>query len=142
MRFSFHLGWLMAVAGVAFLVGAVSQDQLGFGLLMTASLTGSGLFLVWLCRGWDRPLDTTAELQRYGRPANATVKKVEDVGLERDGTRTAKLTVHVTPRNETSFRATQRVTLPNGRVPAAGEAVTVKFDPNKKRRFVIPALGQ
>ena len=142
MRFSFHLGWVMAVAGVSLLAGAASRGELGFGLLMLTSLTCTGLLLVWLCRGWGRPLESADELHRYGRPANATVKRVDDVSLEADGTRTAKLTVHVTPRNETSYRATQRVALPNGRVPSVGEAVTVKFDPNRRRRFVMPALGQ
>ena len=142
MRFSFHLGWVMAVAGVCLLAGAASRAELGFGLLMLTSLTGTGLLLVWLCRDWGRPLDGAQELIRHGRPANATVKRVDDVSLESDGSRTARLTVHVTPLNETSYRTTQRVTLPHGRVPAVGEAVAIRFDPNRRRQFALPALGQ
>jgi hypothetical protein len=62
---------------------------------------------------------------------------VEDVTLGADGTRTAKLSVRVTPRNEGAYRSTQRVALPAGRVPAVGETVTIKFDPNSRRRFVL-----
>jgi sporulation protein YlmC with PRC-barrel domain len=142
MRFSFHLGWVMAVAGVSLLAGAASRGELGFGLLMLMSLTGTGLLLVWLCRDWGRPLEGAEELIRHGRPANATVKRVDDVSLERDGSRTARLTVHVTPPNETSYRTTQRVTLPHGRVPAVGEAVAIRFDPNRRRQFALPGLGQ
>ena len=137
MRITVYAGWLMAVLGAAFLVGAGAQDQFVFGLLMLGGLTGPGLFMVWLGHGWDRPLESSDELYRYGRPANATVRKVEDVTLDADGTRTAKLSVRVTPRNESAYRATQRVALPGGRVPAVGETVTVKFDPTSRRQFVL-----
>jgi hypothetical protein len=137
MRITVYAGWLLAALGVAFLVGAGTQDQFLFGLLMLGCLTGPGLFMVWLGHGWDTPLESSDELYRYGRPANATVRKVEDVTLDADGTRTAKLSVRVTPRNEGAYRSTQRVALPGGRVPAVGETVTVKFDPNSRRQFVL-----
>lgn len=142
MRFSFHLGWVMAVAGVSLFAAAASRGELEFGLLMLTSLAGPGLVLVWLCRDWCRPLEGAEELICHGRPANATVKRVDEVSLESDGSRTARLTVHVTPLHETSYRATQRVTLPHGRVPAVGEAVAIRFDPNRRRQFALPALGQ
>jgi sporulation protein YlmC with PRC-barrel domain len=137
MRITVYAGWFMAALGVAFLVGAGTQDQLAFGLLMLGGLSGPGLFMVWLGHGWDKPLENAAELYRYGRPANATVRKVADVTLDADGTRTAKLSVRVTPRNESAYKTTQRVALPGGRVPSVGEAVTVKFDPNSRRQFVL-----
>jgi hypothetical protein len=62
---------------------------------------------------------------------------VEDITLGADGTRTAKLSVRVTPRNESAYKTTQRVALPGGRVPAVGETVTIKFDPNSRRQFVL-----
>jgi hypothetical protein len=137
MGFTVYAGWLLATLGVAFLIGAGTQDQLSFGLTMLGSLSGPGLFMVWLGHGWDKPLESSDELYRYGRPANATVRKVEDVTLAPGGTRTAKLSLRVTPRNEGAYRTTRRVTLPGGRVPAVGETVTVKFDPNSRRRFVL-----
>lgn len=137
MRITVYVGWLMSALGAAFLVGAGTQDQLPFGLLMLGCLTGPGLFMVWLGHGWDKPLESSDELYRYGRPANATVRKVDDVALQADGTRTAKLSVRVAPRNESAYRTTQRVALPAGRVPAVGQTVTIKFDPNSRRHFVL-----
>jgi hypothetical protein len=137
MRILVYVGWLMVALGVAFLVGGITQDQIGFGLIMFASMAGSGLFMVWLSRGWDKPLESSEELYKYGRPANATVRKVEDAKLEPNGTRTAKLSLHVTPRNESDYKTTQRVALPGGRVPAVGETVTIKFDPQSRRQFVL-----
>jgi sporulation protein YlmC with PRC-barrel domain len=137
MRITVYVGWLLAALGLAFLVGASTQDQIVYGLIMLASLTGPGLFMVWLGHGWDKPLENSDELYRYGRPANATIRKVQDVTLDADGTRTAKLSVRVTPRNESAYKTTQRVALPGGRVPAVGETVTIKFDPNSRRQFVL-----
>jgi sporulation protein YlmC with PRC-barrel domain len=141
MRITVYAGWFMAALGVAFLVGAGNQDQLLFGLLMLGGLSGPGLFMVWLGHGWDKPLESSDELYRYGRPANATVRRVDDVTLDANGTRTAKLAVRVTPRNESAYKTTQRVALPGGRVPSVGETVTVKFDPNSRRQFVLLEEG-
>jgi hypothetical protein len=91
--------------------------------------------------GWDKPLGSLEELHRYGRPANATVRRVEDARLEAGRTRTAKLSLHVTPRNESAYKTRRRVVLPGGRVPAEGETVTIKFDPHKRRKFVLVEDG-
>ena len=92
-------------------------------------------------KDWDKPLEDEAELHKYGRPANATVKGVDEVQLDAGGTRTAKLSLHVTPRNEGEYDTTQQVVLPGGRIPAVGETVTIKFDPNRRRRFVLLEEG-
>ncbi|HEY1274434.1 MAG TPA: hypothetical protein VGF25_05970 [Thermoleophilaceae bacterium] len=84
-----------------------------------------------------KPLASAQEIYRYGRPANATVEKVEDPTLDAHGMRTAKLTVRVTPVNERPYRTTRSVALPGGRVPAPGEAVTIKFDPHSRKEFVL-----
>jgi hypothetical protein len=104
---------------------------------MFASLAGSGAFMVWLGRGWDKPLEDATELYRYGRPANAEVLKVEDEQLRPDATRLAKLTLHVAPLNESAFKTTRLLALPGGRVPAVGEQVTVKFDPQSRKNVVL-----
>jgi len=108
-----------------------------FGLLMLISLGGAGLFMAWIAKGWDKPVETVADLHKYRRPANATVRKVEDAKLDANGTRTAKLSLHVTPRNESSYRASGCVALPGGRIPQVGETVTIKFDPQRRRQFVL-----
>ncbi len=137
MRSLVYVGWLMVGLAVAILVGAGVAGSVPFGLLMFVSLGGSGAFMIWLARGWDRPLENAADLYKYGRPANAVVRKVEDAQLGADGVRTAKLTLDVAPRNESSYKTTQRVALPGGRVPVAGETLTIKFDPQSRRQFVL-----
>jgi hypothetical protein len=142
MKTLVYVGWLMIGVGAAIGVGSAAADVGGgvaFGALMFAVLGGSGAFMIWLARGWDKPLESSDDLYKYGRPANATVRKVEDAKLDAHGTRTAKLTVHVTPRNERAYKTTQRVALPDGRIPQVGETVTVKFDPNSRRQFVLLA---
>ena len=39
--------------------------------------------------------------------------------------------------NESSFKSTRTVALPGGAVPAVGSTVTVKFDPNSRKNFVL-----
>ena len=39
--------------------------------------------------------------------------------------------------NESSFKSTRTVALPGGGVPVAGSTVTVKFDPNSRKNFVL-----
>jgi hypothetical protein len=51
--------------------------------------------------------------------------------------RLAKLTLHVTPRNENDYKTTRTLALPKGRVPTAGERVTVKFDPQSRKNVVL-----
>ena len=112
MRTLIWAGWLMIALGAAMLAGSIAAGALAFGLLMLASLAAPGVLMVWLATGWDKPLART-ELQRFGRPANATVRKVEDAKLDGNGTRTAKLSLHVTPRNESAYKARRRVVLPD-----------------------------
>jgi hypothetical protein len=137
MRSLTWVGWLMVALGTAMLAGSVDAGQALFGLLMLAVLAGSGGCMILLASGWDKPLAGSAELHRYGRPSTATVRKVEDATLDSGGTRSAALSLRVTPRNESAFRTRRRVVLPGGRVPAEGERVTIKFDPNRRREFVL-----
>jgi hypothetical protein len=137
MRALVWVGWLMVALGAAMLVGSVAAGFALFGVLLLASLAGSGAFMILLASGWDKPLAGGAELHRFGRPAKATVLKVEDARLDADATRTATLSLRVTPRNESAYRTRRRVALPGGRIPAQGETVTIKFDPNKRRQFVL-----
>ncbi len=136
MRTLIWAGWLLIALGAAMLAGSIAAGALAFGLLMLASLAAPGVLMVWLATGWDKPLART-ELQRFGRPANANVRKVEDAKLDGNGTRTAKLSLHVTPRNESAYQTRRRVVLPGGRIPREGETVTIKFDPNKRGEFVL-----
>jgi hypothetical protein len=55
---------------------------------------GSGVFMIVLASGWDKPLGSPEELHRYARPA-----------------------------------------------PGQGETVTIKFDPHKRREFVLVEDG-
>src|SRR3954470_16893968 len=103
---------------------------------MLGSLAGSGAFMVWLAKGWDKPLEDASELYKYGRPANAVVEKVSEEALRPDGVRTAKLTLQVAPVNESAFRTTRVLALPKARVPAVGEKLTVKFDPQSRKNVV------
>jgi hypothetical protein len=137
MRALVPLGWGMVGLGAALLAGSLAGGQPLTGAILFAALAGSGVLMAWIGKGWDKPLESTDELLRYGRPANATVEKVEEVRLETNGTRTAKLKLHVRPRNESSYRASLRLVLPGGRQPQPGETVTVRFDPNARRRLVL-----
>ena len=137
MRVLPPLGWLMIVLGVVLGVGGIAAGQAVTGAILLISLAGSGWFMIWLGSGWDKPLDDSAELYKYGRPANAEVLSIEDSSLSADGTRTAKLSLKVSPVNESSFKSTRTVALPGGAEPAVGSTVTVKFDPNSRKNFVL-----
>ena len=137
MRMTYYAGWLNVALGLAFMVGSVVAGYPLFGVIMLVSLSGSGAFMIWLASGWDKPLEDASELYRYGRPANAVVKKVEAGAPDARGGRTAKLSLHVTPRNESAYDTTRTVALPGGRVPAVGETVTIKFDPQSRKNFVL-----
>ncbi len=131
------IGWLNVLLGVVLGVGGFAMGQPLTGGILLVSLVGSGAFMIWLGSGWDQPLDDAAELYRYGRPANGQVLAVEDTVLSPDGTRTAKLRVQISPVNESTYTSTRKVALPGGRVPAVGQQVTVKFDPNSRKNFVL-----
>jgi hypothetical protein len=137
MRTLAPIGWLMIALGVILGVGGIAAGQPVTGAILLVSLAGSGWFMIWLGKGWDKPLDDSSELYKYGRPANAEVLAVEEPTLAADGTRTAKLTVKVSPVNESSFKSTRTVALPGGNVPAVGSTLTVKFDPNSRKNFVL-----
>ena len=137
MRMTVYSGWLMIVLGVVLGVGLIVAGQALTGAILLIALPGSGAFMVWLASGWDKPLDDARDLYKYGRPANATVTAIEDEQARPDGTRTAKVSLHVTPLNESEFKTTRVLALPGGRTPSVGERVTVKFDPNSRKNVVL-----
>jgi hypothetical protein len=137
MRMTVYSGWLMVILGVVIGGGAAVAGYAGFGAIMLVSLAGSGAFMVWLAGGWDKPLEDASELYKYGRPANAVVEKVSEEQLRPDGVRLAKLTLHVTPVNESAFRTTRLLALPKARVPSVGEKMTLKFDPQSRKNVVL-----
>ena len=137
MRATVYSGWLMVILGVAAAIGFGAAGMPAIAGVMVLGLSGSGAFMIWLGRGWDRPLESSDELYKYGRPANATVEKVENEELRPEGVRTAKLTLHVTPVNESAYRTTRVLALPGGRVPAVGQPVAVKLDPQSRKNVVL-----
>ena len=148
MKMMVYSGWLMVVVGIAMVVGGIAGAGTAAGAGLLVGLGGGGIacaaggaFMVWLGRGWDTPLDSASELYKYGRPANAEVLGVTDAKLDAKGTCTAKLTVHVRPVNESDYKSTRTVAVPGGRVPNVGETVTVKFDPNSRKDYVLLEEG-
>ena len=137
MKMTVYAGWLMVVVGVVIGIGASVAGQVGFGAITLVSLAGSGAFMVWLADGWDKPLENSDELYKYGRPSNATVLKVANEQLSPAGLMVAKLTLHVTPVNEPDYKTTRVLALPKARVPAVGERMTVKFDPQSRKNVVL-----
>jgi hypothetical protein len=137
MKMMVYSGWLMVVIGVVTGVGGIAVGQPLFGVPMLLGMGGGGAFMVWIGRGWDTTLDDAADLYKYGRPANATVLSVADEQLKPDGTRLAKLTLHVTPVNESDYKTTRVLALPKARVPMTGERLTVKFDPQSRKNVVL-----
>jgi hypothetical protein len=124
------LGVLMAIGGVA--AGGPATAGLVVG---GVAMVGGGAFMVWLGKGWDKPLEGADDLYKYGRPSNAMVEGVEDAGAS-GGMRTAKLSLHVAPVNESAYKTTRTVAIP-GELPAVGSTVTIKFDPNSRKNFVL-----
>jgi hypothetical protein len=144
MRSLVYTGWLLVIVGLAMAIGGVAAAGSAGGAGMLAGLgigglacAASGAWMIWTGRGWDTPLDSAAELYKYGRPANAEVLAATDTKLDAQGTRTAKLALRVSPVNESDFKTTRTVAIPGGRVPNVGETVTVKFDPNSRKDFVL-----
>jgi hypothetical protein len=137
VRWTRYAGWANIVTGLA--VGAVMVGVgLGIiGILTGVALVASGVFMVWLGAGWDKPIEDPAELHKYGRPANAVVLAVDEVTLDGAGGRTAKVKFQVAPVNESDFISTRTVELPGGRVPSVGETVTVKFDPQNRKNLIL-----
>ena len=137
MRTLLPIGWLNVLLGLVLGVGGIVVGQPLTGGILLVSLVASGAFMIWLGSGWDKPLDDATELYKYGRPANGQVLAVDEPTLSPDGTRTARLRVQISPVNESTFTSTRTVALPGGRVPAVGQQVTVKFDPNSRKNFVL-----
>ena len=137
MRITYYVGWLEIALGVILGIGFAAIGMVFLGAILFASMVGAGAFMVWLAKGWDKPLENADELYRYGRPANATVLEVEEPSLAADGTRTATLKLHVKPVNESSFKTRRKVAIPGGNVPMVGQEVTVKFDPQSRKNVVL-----
>jgi hypothetical protein len=132
-----YSGWLMIVLGVVLGIGGAVALSPVFGIGMLVALAGSGAFMVWLASGWDKPLDDSQDLYKYGRPANATVTAVGGEESRSDGMRTAKISLHVTPLNESDYDTTRVLALPGGEALTVGQRVTVKFDPNSRKNVVL-----
>ena|SRR5438034_8067097 len=137
MKMTVYSGWLMIVLGVVLGIGGAVGLSAVFGVVMFVALSGSGAFMVWLASGWDKPLDDAQDLYKYGRPANATVTGVEDEQVRDGGMRTAKISLHVTPLNESDYDTTRVLALPGGQGPTVGQRVNVKFDPNSRKNLVL-----
>jgi hypothetical protein len=144
MRSLVYTGWLLIVVGLGMVVGGVIGAGTAGGAGLLVGLGGGGLacvasgaLMIWMGRGWDTPLDSAADLYKYGRPANAEVLGVDGAQTDTKGVRTAKLSLRVSPVNESSFKTARTVAIPGGRVPNVGETVTVKFDPNSRKDFVL-----
>ena len=111
------LFWALAIsifcyAGSVLPIWRMAQPVVYVGFWITAlamvlGLSGSGAFMIWLGRGWDRPLESSDELYKYGRPANATVEKVENEELRPEGVRTAATPDPEPGTTPTCFRSAQ-----------------------------------
>src|SRR4051794_16297387 len=137
MRATAYAGWFNIVLGFVLGIGGMAIGQAITGLILLLSLCGSGVFMVWLANGWGTPLGSSDELNKFGRPANATVLKVEDEQIRPDNVRTAKLTLRVTPVNESPYKTTRVLAIPPGVKPAVDHELTVKFDPQKRKNVVL-----
>ncbi|HEY1358549.1 MAG TPA: hypothetical protein VGF21_09605 [Thermoleophilaceae bacterium] len=149
MRTLKPVGWMLIVLGVLMVVGgvaggiAVSEARAGLllgGVIGGASCIGGGWLCLWLGAGWDEPAKTADDIYKYGRPANAQVVEAGPVQQGVDGTATVKLKLHIAPLNESAIKTTQTVAIQQGRTLTPGEVVTVKFDPNDRKSFVL--LGE
>ena len=137
MRWTYYAGWVNVILGVVLGIGFVPLGLAPVGGILLVTLVGSGAFMIWLASGWDKPLEDAMELHKYGRPANARVLAVDEERLNADGGRTARVQLHVSPVNESDYSTTRTLLLPGGRVPAVGETVTVKFDPQNRKNVVL-----
>jgi hypothetical protein len=137
MRWTYWAGWVNVVTGIVLGIGFIPLGLAPVGAILLVSLVGSGVFMIWLASGWDKPLEDMSQIHTYGRPANARVVSVGESQLTGDGGRTARLKLNVTPVNESDFMTTRTLLLPGGRVPAVGDVVTVKFDPQSRKNVVL-----
>ena len=137
MRWTYYAGWVNVVTGVALGIMFVALGLAPVGGITLVALVGSGAFMIWLAAGWDKPLEDASDLHKYGRPANARVLAVDQEQTNPDGGRTARVKLHVSPVNESDFKTTRTLLLPGGRLPAVGDTVTVKFDPQNRKNVVL-----
>jgi hypothetical protein len=146
MRTLKPIGWALIVLGVLMVVGgvaggvAVSEARAGLllgGIIGGGSCIGGGWLMIWLGQGWDEPAKSADEIYKYGRPANAQVLESGPIQQGADGVATVKLRLHITPLNESDIKTTQTVAIQQGRMLAVGDLVTVKFDPNDRKSFVL-----
>lgn len=139
------LGW-MRPGGVLFAGSGAALIGAGFatgagGETGTAALITGGTFLFIGLTWWvvgvflaPKAVDD-AELERYGRPSQATVLSAEQVGTEPSGEPRVKLKLHITPNAERDYEATRTVT--TSALLSPGETVRVKFDPNNRKNFIL-----
>ena len=137
MRWTYYAGWVNVVLGIVLGIGSVPLGLMAVGAIVLVALVGSGAFMIWLASGRDKPLEDAAQLHEFGRPAYARVLAVSEERLHPDGGRTAKVQLHIAPPNESHYKSSRTVLLPGGRVPAVGDMVTVKFDPQRHQNFVL-----
>ncbi len=133
------LGVLMVIGGVAGGV-AVSEARAGLllgGVIGGVSCIGGGWLMIWLSAGWDEPAKSADDIYKYGRPANAQVVEAGQTQQGTDGVATVKVRLHIAPLNESAIKTTQTVAIQQGRTLAVGDVVTVKFDPNDRKSFVL-----
>jgi hypothetical protein len=146
MRTLKPIGWALIVLGVLMVIGgiaggaAVSEARAGLllgGIIGGASCIGGGWLMIWLGAGWDEPAKTADDVYKFGRPANAQVVSAGEAQTGPDGVATVKLQLVISPLNESDIKATQTVAIKPGRYLTPGEVVTVKFDPNDRKSFVL-----
>jgi hypothetical protein len=139
-------GWALIVLGVLLIVGgiaggaAVSEARAGLllgGIVGGAGCIGGGWLMIWLGAGWDEPAESADEIYKYGRPANAQVVEVGPLQHGADGVPTAKVRLHIAPVNEDAYKTTQTIAIQPGRMLAVGDLVTVKFDVQDRKSFVL-----
>jgi|GEM_PF-3006367 len=149
-RSMYASGVLFLLLAVAMIVAGTSARPDGAAPLVLVGL----LFLP--CAGaffwvgsWgvldNGQLRDRSQLERFGRPAPAVVLQSEGPLLGAGGEGGARVTIRVSPANESPFKA--KVTLPADRAtPAPGEPLHVKFDPNKRKSVIVvgspPASGR
>ena len=132
-------GFVLVDLGIAAIAAAALlelSDEAATGLqILGGVLILSGILEFVL--GWFLYPRTRkdAELVKYGRSATASITGVSDRGVNAVGEQVARLSLHVEPVNERSFKARREVTLPD--MPAIGEQVRVKFDPHRRRRLIV-----
>lgn len=132
-------GKLFVVAGLALSIYGVLAD-LGPGGSMGALISGGTFLFIglswWVTTAFLNPkASDDSELEEWGRPSNATVISAEQVGTGPGGGPMVKLRVEVTPSAERPFQATK--TLEAAVVPEPGTAIRVKFDPNRRKNFIL-----